>query len=115
MPTFERASSEPQDVDIKYDEEPDSSEIWSKEQFCFIFLVDRSGSMRGNRIEMAKSALRIFIRSLPPGCCFQIISFGTRTEEYKYSNRVNQYGENEMRGALRYIDEFEANFGGTDI
>jgi von Willebrand factor A domain-containing protein 5 len=48
-----------------------------KEESVFIFLVDRSGSMSGQKMEMTKEALKLFIQSLPPGCLFEIISFGS--------------------------------------
>jgi von Willebrand factor A domain-containing protein 5 len=48
-----------------------------KEESVFIFLVDRSGSMSGKKMEMTKEALKLFIQSLPPGCLFEIISFGS--------------------------------------
>ncbi len=32
----------------------------------FIFLLDRSGSMSGNRMNMAREALVLFLKSLPP-------------------------------------------------
>lgn len=43
----------------------------------YIFLVDRSGSMKGERIEMAKRALVMLLRALPSqGTSFNIFSFG---------------------------------------
>lgn len=46
----------------------------------FIFIVDRSGSMGTKKMEMTKEALKLFIQSLPPGCMFEIISFGSQYE-----------------------------------
>jgi len=51
-----------------------------KSQSEFLFLLDRSGSMSGSRIEMAKSALLLFLKSLPPDCYFNIIGFGDKFE-----------------------------------
>ena len=53
-------------------------EMPSGNEFYFAFLVDRSGSMGGDRIEKAKEALALFIRSLPVGCHFSVISFGSK-------------------------------------
>ena len=45
----------------------------------YIFLVDRSGSMAGDRIETAKRGLMMLLRSLPAqGTTFNIFSFGTQ-------------------------------------
>ena len=42
-----------------------------------MFIVDRSYSMLSHkRMHIAKEALDIFVRSLPQGCTFTIISFG---------------------------------------
>lgn len=54
------------------------TELTSGKDFHFTFIVDRSGSMGGSGIADAKDALEIFIRSLPVGCTFSIISFGSR-------------------------------------
>ena len=43
----------------------------------FIFLVDRSGSMGNDKMQMAKDALKLFIQSLPLGAMFEVVSFGT--------------------------------------
>ena len=44
----------------------------------YVFLVDRSGSMGGARIDMAKRALVMLLRALPrQGTTFNIFSFGS--------------------------------------
>ena len=48
-----------------------------KQESVFIFLVDRSGSMRGKKMEMSQEALKLFIQSLPIGAMFEVVSFGT--------------------------------------
>lgn len=49
----------------------------------YIFLVDRSSSMFGSRIDMAKRALVMLLRALPrEGTHFNIFSFGTECDSF---------------------------------
>ena len=43
----------------------------------YIFVIDRSGSMTGKRIELAVEAMKLLIHSLPIGSYYNIISFGS--------------------------------------
>lgn len=59
----------------------------------FVFLVDRSGSMRGSRMETAKKALVVMLRSLPASCTeFNIWSFGDRAEPL-WAHGSRQYNQ----------------------
>lgn len=86
-PTFDPL--EPQENPVWRNEEatPEQIKLYDGSRFHFIFIVDRSGSMRGMRNKMAREALQLFIRSLPRNCLFSIISFGDRYD-------VMQIGEN---------------------
>ena len=79
----------------------------------YYFVLDRSGSMQGQPISVAKEATKLFVRSLPSGSKFNIISFETYYE--KLFPSVTRYNEETLNSALRAIEEFEADFGGTEI
>ena len=64
-------------MEVLQDEEPESTKLMNGEDFCYVFIVDRSGSMSGRRIEVTKDAMKLFMQSLPQKCKFQVISFGT--------------------------------------
>ena len=80
----------------------------------YIFLIDRSGSMCGNRINMAKQSLIYFLKSLQEnGSKFNIISFGS---EFYSLFKNNQLANNEnINETLKLVMEFEADMGGTEI
>ena len=79
----------------------------------FIFLLDRSGSMRGESIELAKQAAILFIKSLPESSYFNIISFGSNFRSMFQSSRENTTTNVEL--ALNKIKKFDADMGGTNI
>mmetsp|Transcript_55418 Transcript_55418/g.120777 ORF Transcript_55418/g.120777 Transcript_55418/m.120777 type:complete len:135 (-) Transcript_55418:282-686(-) len=45
-----------------------------------VCVVDRSGSMAGSCIAHARDSLTLILRSLPLGCRFNIVGFGSRFE-----------------------------------
>ncbi|KDQ53740.1 hypothetical protein JAAARDRAFT_197188 [Jaapia argillacea MUCL 33604] len=80
----------------------------------YIFLVDRSGSMGGRRIDTAKGTLVMLLRMLPTrGTIFNIFSFGSQTDSL-WESSVG-YGEDTLNRATAYADSMEANYGGTEI
>ena len=79
----------------------------------FIFLVDQSGSMRGNSINLVKKALALFIQSLPPKSYFQLIGFGTNF--HKYNESPIEYNKENVKNILSTINDLQANMGGTNI
>lgn len=76
-----------------------------------IFIADRSGSMRGN-IPTLISALKVFLKSIPIGCMFNICSFGS---DYEFLwDKSQLYDEDTLSQAIKYVSNFSANFGGTE-
>ena len=78
-----------------------------------VFVVDRSGSMRGPRIEAACAALRMCLTSLPEGCLFQIVSFGTNHRKLFPQSRP--LTDATLQTARREVNRMAANMGGTEI
>ena len=89
------------------------SNIASEEPALFIFLVDQSGSMSGNAINVVIESLLIFIQSLPKDSYFQIIGFGTDFE--KYNETPVKYDNKNIKEIIKKIKELKADKGGTDI
>jgi len=78
-----------------------------------VFVVDRSGSMGGRKIQRAVAALQLFLRSLPLGCCFNIVSFGS-TYSYLFPEST-PYTEESLRVASRFLETMYADMGGTEL
>lgn len=80
VPTF--VAAEPQDLELETAENERPEELESvvedPDDNVFFFIVDCSGSMQGQNIDMTREALALFVQSLPAGCKFEIVLFGDR-------------------------------------
>ncbi|XP_049611097.1 von Willebrand factor A domain-containing protein 5B1 isoform X1 [Syngnathus scovelli] len=79
----------------------------------FIFLIDRSGSMSGVNINRVKDAMVVILKSLVPGCLFNVISFGSTFKSLFPSSR--NYEEEALALACEYVRKIRADMGGTNI
>ena len=51
-------------------------------EICYIFLLDQSGSMSGERMKLCSKALLLFLQSLNEKCYFQLVGFGSNYEYF---------------------------------
>eukprot|EP01113_Clastostelium_recurvatum_P017231 TRINITY_DN2016_c0_g1_i1.p1 TRINITY_DN2016_c0_g1~~TRINITY_DN2016_c0_g1_i1.p1 ORF type:complete len:808 (+),score=177.71 TRINITY_DN2016_c0_g1_i1:708-3131(+) len=79
----------------------------------FVFLVDQSGSMAGSQIQDARHALQLMLRSLPVGCLFNIVGFGSKF--VAMSPTSLPYNQANLDAANMYASNIEANLGGTEL
>lgn len=77
-----------------------------------VFVIDRSGSM-SDKIATLQEALRIFLKSLPVGICFNICSFGSSFTFLWPTSRV--YDALSLNDALHFVSTINANMGGTEM
>lgn len=75
-----------------------------------ILVLDRSGSMEGEKFNQAQSALRYILRHLNQDDRFNIISFSTSIETYSHTMR----DITEVEEAVAWVDRLSA-VGSTDI
>jgi hypothetical protein len=79
----------------------------------FYFPLDRNGSMTGEKIQTARNPLVYFLKSLPEGSKFNIISFGT-----KYNLMYNKEVEVDdltIKETLKNVETLDADIGGTEL
>jgi Ca-activated chloride channel family protein len=74
------------------------------------FVLDTSGSMRGEKLQQAKAAARYVLDNLNPEDRFNIIAFSSSTSHYARGLQP----ASDVRGARQFIQELEAG-GGTNI
>lgn len=88
---------------------------YSEKKLNFIFLVDRSGSMAGGKMDMTIQSLLLFLQSLPINSKFEIISFGDRFYHLSHNKEGYIYGDDSLSEATTRIKRFKAELGGTNI
>ncbi len=89
--------------------QPSTSAVLNKN---IVFVLDTSGSMRGEKIEQAKGALRFSINGLRETDYFNIVDFSTDVRTF--SKQPLPANAENVGAAMRYIDRIEA-VGGTNI
>ena len=115
LPTFGEEAAQADHMIIERDMTPKYKQLSRGEDFLFVFIVDRSGSMQHqNRILTVVEAIKIFLRSLPQGSTFSIISFGSNYDLMKIDgvDKIKADQKN-IKNAMEQLDKFEADYGGT--
>jgi uncharacterized protein with von Willebrand factor type A (vWA) domain len=82
-------------------------------QMEILFLIDKSGSMKQDyKIDLAKTAMITFLKSLPEGIKFNLFEF-----DHLYKSCFDEssiYSKENLSKSLEFIKEINAN-GGTSI
>lgn len=77
-----------------------------------VFVVDRSGSMNGKKIEQAKGALRFVLNNLNEGDLFNIVAYDSAVETFR--PELQRYNDSNRQAALGFVDGLFAG-GSTNI
>lgn len=77
-----------------------------------VLVADTSGSMKGDRMNQTKKALKYLVNSFGPGDKFSVVRFSTDVDSFK-PTLVQATAENK-KAAMEFIDDMEAA-GGTNI
>ena len=112
VPSFTSAKAVP-DADGNLVDNPDIVELMDNVKSEMIFIIDRSGSMDGERITIAKKALILSLRSLPYDSFFNIVSFGS-SFNFMHIKSVKA-DQHTIEAAIKKINTFGADMGGTEI
>ena len=78
-----------------------------------VFVIDRSLSMTGSDIDAAKETLMLFLKSIPKGCFFNIVGFGS-TYTFLFPCSV-PYDQTHLDKASKHIQSISADMGGTEL
>jgi len=77
-----------------------------------VFVVDRSGSMEGEKIEQARAAIKYVLEHLRDGDLFNIVAYDTVVESFRPD--LQEYNDQTRKEALGFIQGLYAG-GGTNI
>ncbi|KAK3824897.1 MAG: von Willebrand factor type A domain-containing protein [Benniella sp.] len=78
-----------------------------------VFICDCSGSMEGSNINLVRSALKVFLKSLPVGIKFNICYFGS---SYSFLwPKSATYSQATLDKAIKHAERISADMGGTEM
>lgn len=82
----------------------------------YVFLIDISDTMKGEKLEQAKNALQLCIRNLSKGDTFDIIAMGDKLTHFSQNGMV-EFNADSLRSASKWIEQLETEedadiFGG---
>ncbi|MCA9203835.1 MAG: VWA domain-containing protein [Planctomycetales bacterium] len=77
-----------------------------------VFVVDRSGSMSGKKIEQAKDALKFVLNNLRDGDLFNIIAYDSSVESFR--PELQKFNDETRKAALGFVESIYAG-GSTNI
>ena len=77
-----------------------------------VFVVDRSGSMSGKKIEQAKGALTFVLNNLREGDLFNIVAYDSEVESFR--PELQRYDDQTRQQALGFVEGIYAG-GSTNI
>ena len=77
-----------------------------------LFVIDKSGSMTGEKIDQAKEALRFVVNNLNEGDLFNILDYNSSVDQFRPELEI--YNDETRKAALGYIDGIYAG-SGTNI
>jgi Ca-activated chloride channel homolog len=77
-----------------------------------IFVLDRSGSMSGKKIEQARDALKFVLNNLREGDMFNIVAYDSVVESWK--SELQKYNDETRKQALGFVEGIYAG-GSTNI
>jgi Ca-activated chloride channel family protein len=86
--------------------------IAEKTEKNVVFVLDRSGSMAGKKVEQSKKALEFVLTNLNDNDRFNIVTYDDRVESYK--RELQQYNKENFKEAVSYVNSISAG-GGTNI
>lgn len=79
----------------------------------FLFIIDCSGSMSGSNIQSAADMLIMCVKSLPSGCYFNVIAFGSHFRQLFHASE--KYSKHTVERAVAFANQLQATLGGTDL
>lgn len=92
--------------------EPDPSETTDVINKYFTLIIDRSGSMYGNKMTQAKNAAEFIVNNLNEGDWFNIVAFASDVTRFQPAHV--EFNTANMEDALTFISNLSAS-GGTNI